>query len=96
MAKTRSEKRIRAVFSSRQRTDVTSRGGVLPSVPCTMKTHTGAKNHACVCTAIVKLTDDLRFFKNYHWIGNFELILKMGFKLKIKLKMTKLWVPKKG
>ena len=68
----------------------------ITSVPCTMRTHTGAKNHACVCTAIVKLTDDLRFFKKYHWIGNFELILKMGFKLKIKQKMTKLWVPKKG
>ena len=68
----------------------------LTSVPCTMKTHTGAKNHACIFAAIVRLTDDLRFFKKYHWIGNFNLILKMGFKLKIKQKMTKLWVPKKG
>ena len=59
-----------------------SRGGVVPSVPCTMRTLTGAKNHACVCAAIVRLTDDLQFFKKYHWIGNFKLILKMVFKLK--------------
>ena len=58
--------------------------------------HRDREKSRVACAPIVKLTEDLRFFKKYHWIGNFELILKMGFKLKIKQKMTKLWVPKKG
>jgi len=58
--------------------------------------HRDREKSRVACAPIVKLTEDLRFFKKYHWIGNFKLILKMVFKLKIKQKMTKLWVPKKG
>ena len=98
MAKTRSQKRIRPVFFSRQWTDITSRGGVLPITisPLYYENPHWREKSRVACAPIVKLTEDLRFFKKYHWIGNFELILKMGFKLKIKQKMTKLWVPKKG
>ena len=58
--------------------------------------HRDREKSRVVCAPIVRLTDDPRFFKKYHWIGNFKLILKLGFKLKNKQKMTKLWVPKKG
>ena len=54
------------------------------------------KKSRSFCAPIVKSTEDLQFKKKYHWKGNFNLILKMVFKLKIKPKMTKLWVPKKG
>jgi len=52
--------------------------------------HRDREKSRVVCAPIVKLTEDLRFLKKYHWIGNFKLILKMVFKLKIKQKMTKL------